>query len=104
MQNRAILHSLSSGQTLGTVEVDEFGQDASYIEMYPGGYCDGNSVIINVRGESEGSDWNQRFLLAAHAMKVIRPIGPRTEDAESLFLPGNGMFVNPWSIEEIPPE
>ncbi|EER39773.1 conserved hypothetical protein [Histoplasma capsulatum H143] len=104
MQNRVILHSLPSGQTLGTIEVDEFGQDASYIETYPGGYCDDNSVIINVRGESEGSDWNQRFLLDAHAMKVIRPIGPQTEDAESLFLPGNGMFVNSWSIEEIPTE
>ncbi|KLJ06926.1 hypothetical protein EMPG_17579 [Blastomyces silverae] len=83
MHNRAVLHSLPDGQTLGAIGVDEFDQDACYIEAYPGGYLDANLAIINVRGESEGSgesgideEWNQLVLIDAHTMKVIRPIGP----------------------------
>ncbi|EQL30519.1 hypothetical protein RJZ56_005485 [Blastomyces dermatitidis] len=89
MHNRAVLHSLRDGQTLGAIGVDEFDQDACYIETNLGGYLDANLAIINVRGESEGSgessvdeEWNQLVLVDLHSMKAIRPIGPRTLDAE----------------------
>ncbi|PGH02060.1 hypothetical protein GX51_04872 [Blastomyces parvus] len=106
IHNRAILHSLPDGQILGTTELEEFDQEACYVDAYPGGYLDANLAVINVRGESEYSDdieeWNRLFLIDVHTMKVIRPIGPRTLDAEDWFLPGNGLFVNAGRIEEIP--